>query len=151
MGASRWEYIVVYQDDLATALANLRRDVFECGDYISPTEFGLSAPASVEDLASKEYWVFMGTHGTHSILDVLYVASPDIVAQEYATIRPLANEEEYVTIFGSTKPTRDEFVELSNSDRLLEFVDGGRGTGRVAILWQEGKRGWLAFWGYSGD
>ena len=150
LGASDWEYVVPYQHDLGAALTGLRRRVFEDGDYISPAEFGLPAPASVEDLVHEEYWEFMGTHGTHSILDVLDVTTPDNTSQEYATIRPLT-EDEYVALFGSTTPSSDAFAELSNSDRLHDYVDGGRGTGRVAILWEGGKPSELAFWGYSGD
>jgi hypothetical protein len=124
--------------------------MFEDGDYISPAEFGLPAPASVEDLVNEEYWEFMGTHGTHSILDVLDVTTSDNTSQEHATIRPLT-EDEYVALFGSTTPSHDAFAALSNSDRLRDYVDGGRGTGRVAILWENGKPRGLAFWGYSGD
>jgi hypothetical protein len=150
LGASDWEYIVPYQRDLVAALTGLRRHVFEDGDYISPSEFGLPVPASVDDLVNEEYWEFMGTHGTHSILDTLDVTTPDNTSQEYATIRPLT-EDEYVTLFGSTTPSHDAFAELSNSDRLHDYIDGGRGTGRVAILWEDGKPRELAFWGYSGD
>ena len=59
MGASGWEYIVPYQHDLAAALADLRRYVFERGDYISPANFGLPAPPDLEALTDEEYWEFI--------------------------------------------------------------------------------------------
>lgn len=150
MGASSWEYIVPYRRDVGAALDSLRHQVFEQGDYMSPASFGLPGPLRVEALTNEEYWEFMGTHGTHSILDVLYVVSPDDLSQAYATIRPLADEE-YVIIFGSQMPSREDFAELGSANRLREFVDGGRGSGRVAVLWDGGKPSELAFWGYSGD
>ncbi|GGZ32336.1 hypothetical protein GCM10010365_61390 [Streptomyces poonensis] len=33
MGASDWDYYVPYQEDLNAALQQLRREVFEAGDY----------------------------------------------------------------------------------------------------------------------
>lgn len=56
MGASGWEYLVPYQADLQAALNDLRRRVFESGDYVSPVTWGLTAPESVEALAQQEYY-----------------------------------------------------------------------------------------------
>jgi hypothetical protein len=78
MGASAWDYVVRYQADLAAALDALRRRVFDEGSYISPTSYGLVAPTSVEALCQEEYyWEFMGTYGTHSIIDVAQVVAAD--------------------------------------------------------------------------
>jgi hypothetical protein len=45
VGASGWDYYVAYQPDLQAALNELRRHVFETGDYwwAVPYEFGKSA------------------------------------------------------------------------------------------------------------
>ena len=38
MGASDWQYVVPYQDDLEAALETLRLQVFADGDFISPAD-----------------------------------------------------------------------------------------------------------------
>ena len=38
-----------------------------------------------------------------------------------------------------------------DSERLHEYVTGGRWTGRAAVLWADGAPAEIAFWGYSGD
>jgi hypothetical protein len=40
MGASAWEYIVLYQPDLGAALDALRRQVFASGEYVKPSSYG---------------------------------------------------------------------------------------------------------------
>ncbi len=150
LGASDWEYIVPYQENLVAALADLRHRVFANGDFVSPAELGLPTPASVEDLLNEQYWEFMGSHGTHSILDIVQVVESNDYSEEYGSVRPLT-EDEYIELFGSLTPSNADFEELSNSERLHDYVSGGRGTGRVAVLWTSGKPDALAFWGYSGD
>jgi hypothetical protein len=151
VGASAWEYVVPHQGDLGEALAELRRRVFAEGSYLSPSEVGLGlpGPATLDELVQELYWEFMGTCGTHSILDVLSVV-PAHEEQGYATIRPLADRE-YRELFGSPQPTRDDFGRLGNTARLAEYVDAGRNTGRAAVLWADGSPSEIAFWGYSGD
>ena len=150
MGASSWEYVMQYQADLAGALNSLRHRVFADGSYLSPAELGYPAPESVDDLVTEPYWEFMGTSGTHSILDVLSVVPADDDEQEYATIRPLTDRE-YRELWGNPQPTRDDFGRVSNSAQLHEYVDAGRNTGRAAVLWADGSPSEIAFWGYSGD
>ena len=150
VGASGWEYMVPYQSDMAEALASLRRLVFAEGSYVNPSELGLRAPATVDELEQEPYWEFMGTSGTHSILDVLSVVPADDDEQEYATIRPLTDRE-YRELWGNPQPTRDDFGRVSNSAQLHEYVDAGRNTGRAAVLWADGSPSEIAFWGYSGD
>jgi hypothetical protein len=150
MGASGWEYVVEYKADMAEALDNLRRSVFAQGEYLSPSELGLPEPASVDDLVTEPYWEFMGTSGTHSILDVLSVTPADDVGQDYGTIRPLTGIE-YRDLFGTPEPGHDDFTRVRDSGRLGDCVHAGRGTGRAAVLWAEGAPAEIAFWGYSGD
>jgi hypothetical protein len=155
MGASEWEYVVPYQPDLGAALDALRRQVFASGEYVKPGSYGdvfdLPEPRSVDDLTEQEqYWEFMGTSGTHSIIDVLNVVPADFTGEEFATIRPLSDAE-CAELFGTTQPSRADYTSLAGSQRLHEYVTGGRWTGRAAVLWAEGTPADIAFWGYSGD
>jgi hypothetical protein len=154
MGASGWEYVVPYQNDLGAALDALRQQVFASGDYIKPSSYGevfdLPDPASLEDLVAQErYWEFMGTSGTHSVIDVQAVVAAD-ADDEFGAIRPLSDEE-YAELFGTAQPDRADYNALSNSERLYDYVTGGRWTGRAAVLWTDVAPSEIAFWGISGD
>ncbi len=152
MGASGWEYVVSYQEDLDAALDMLRRQVFAEGDFVKPSSvFDLPDPVSVEDLTEQEeYWEFMGESGTHSILDVLSVVPADAAAQDYGTIRPLSDAE-YAALFETGQPGRADYERLAGTERLHDYVTGGRWTGRAAVLWESGAPAEIMFWGYSGD
>ena len=135
---------------MAGALDSLRRRVFAEVSFVNPSEIGFPAPESVDDLVTEPYWEFMGTSGTHSILDVLSVTSADDEAQSLATIRPLTAPESQ-DLFGTLQPSRADFGRASDSGQLYEWVHGDRGTGRAVVLWGEGAPAEIAFWGYSGD
>ena len=62
MGASGWDYVTRYDGDVEAALEALRARVFqeEYGDG--------SSYRSIEDLYEDEE--FMGTEGTHTVLDI---------------------------------------------------------------------------------
>jgi hypothetical protein len=75
-GVSGQEYVVPYKHYIGAALDTLRREDLAAGDYVKPSSFGdvfdLPGAASVDDLTEQEqYSEFMGTSGTHSIIDVL--------------------------------------------------------------------------------
>jgi hypothetical protein len=94
VGASGWEYVVPYQEDLGAALDALRRQAFVSGEYLKPSFYGdvfdLPEPGSVDDLFEQEqYWEFMGTSVTHSIIDVTRVVPVDFDYEEFGTIVPL--------------------------------------------------------------
>jgi hypothetical protein len=151
VGASNWQYVVRFEPDLAHALEELRLRVFADGEFMSPTSVGLPAPASLRDLMTEPYWEFLGTCGTHSILDIAAGVSPaDQLDQELSTIRPLTGAETR-ELFGTDEPTRAHFERISHSDQLYEYVDAGRYTGRAAILWEANSPSEIVFWGYSGD
>lgn len=155
MGASGWEYVVPYQQDLGAALDALRRDVFAAGDYVKPSAYGdvfdLPDPASVDDLTEQEqYWEFMGTSGTHSIIDVLTVTPADFDGDDFGTIRPLSDAE-CSELFGTAQPGRTDYEPLAGTERLHDYVTGGRWTGRAAVLWDNGAPAEVVFWGYSED
>src|SRR5258706_14027963 len=122
MGASGWEYVVPYQRDLGAALDSLRREVFAAGDYVKPSSycdvFDLPDPSSVDDLTEQDrYGEFMGTSGTHSIIDVLSVIAADFDGDDFRTIRPLADAEG-AELFGAAQPGRAENGPLAGRDRL---------------------------------
>jgi hypothetical protein len=121
MGASGWEYVVPYQQDLGGAIDSLRREVFAAGDYVKSADYGdvfdLPEPASVEDLTEQEqYWEFMGTSGTHSIIDVLTVIPSDFADNDFATIRPLSDAERS-ELFGTAQPSRTDYEPLAGTER----------------------------------
>jgi hypothetical protein len=112
MGGSGWAYVVDHQPDVAAALEQLRRNVFEAGDYyprsinpeyaafmgIRPME---SNPASLDELLEMQT-----SEGTHSILDIdgglsagprPGTASPLTADQMRATFASLTPECEQVT------------------------------------------------------
>jgi hypothetical protein len=153
MGASSWEYVVPYQADFGAALAALRRQLFQEGDYLKPESWaawGVPEPRSLDDLHREEYGEFMGTYGTHSIIDVVGVCPAEPGPGKPGMIRPLT-EGEYLELFGIVHPGRGEYAPLANSGRLSEFLTGGRWTGRAAVLWSDEVPSEIVFWGYSGD
>src|SRR5262249_38307800 len=112
---------------------------------------GLPEPESVDDLTEQEqYWEFMGTSGTHSIIDVPKVVPVDFKGKEYGTIRPLSDRE-YVELFGVAQPSHAEYAQVAGSEPLDDYFTGGRWTGRAAVLWADGTPAEIVFWGYSGD
>jgi hypothetical protein len=132
MGASAWDYVVPYQPDLGAALDALRRQVFATGEYVKPGSYGdvfdLPEPSSVDDLTGQEqYWEFMGTSGTHSIIDVPHVVPAGFTGKEFGTIRPLSDAE-CAELFGTTQPSHADYTPLAGSQRLHEYVTGGRWT-----------------------
>jgi hypothetical protein len=154
MGASGWEYVVPYQPDLGAALDALRHQVFASGEYLKPSFYGdvfdLPEPASVEDLLEQElYWEFMGTSGTHSVIDV-QAALPVDATDEFGAIRPLSDAE-CEELFGTAQPGRADYEVLANSEQLYDYVTGGRWTGRAAVLWADASPSEIVIWGISGD
>jgi len=154
MGASGWEYVVPYQPDLGAALAALRHEVFASGEYLKPSFYGdvfnLPEPTSVEDLLEQEqYGEFMGTSGTHTIIDVWAVVPAD-AQDEFGAIRALSDAE-CAELFGAAQPGRAHYEPLANSEQLYGYVTGGRWTGRAAVLWADDSPSEIVFWGISGD
>lgn len=92
----------------------------------------------------EQYREFMGTSGTHSIIDVGSVVPADFAGEEFGTIRPLS-EAEYLGLFGVSQPGRADYTALANSEQLDEYVTGGRWTGRAAVLWADGAPAEIAF------
>ncbi|WP_409474003.1 hypothetical protein [Streptomyces sp. HC307] len=96
MGASGWGYYVPYQEDLDAARQQLRREVFEAGDYYwvngadwRPGEEREPRPQTLKELWEDE---LVQEAGTHSILDIFRVMGPDDTP-DYNTVEPVTAEE----------------------------------------------------------
>jgi len=147
VGASAWDYCVPYQEDLNAALQQLRRAVFEAGDYYwvngvdwRPEAGRAPRPRTLEELWEVELVQYAGTH---SILDVFVVLGPDDTP-DYNTVEPVTAEEA-LELLGTEKLTRAHIKDF-------EVFPQERWVGRCAVLHDyEGKPQEIRFWGYSGD
>lgn len=175
MGASQWSYFVRYQPDVEQALQELRRAVFEGGDYdkvypywhtmrsedFLPPDPSLSEEdiaeyrAKYEDLQAltepstiEALLEYNAEQGTHSILDIGTTGEQP----EFGVAAPLAPDQ-LVTFFGSDRPTR-ELIEEREQD-LQEFLQlelersGWQGT--YVIVYSDNEPSEIYFTGYSGD
>ncbi|MFF2998220.1 hypothetical protein ACFVTC_27265 [Streptomyces sp. NPDC057950] len=108
MGASGWNYVTGYRGDVEAALATLQARVFQ-------EEYGDDARyRSLEDLYADEE--FMGTEGTHTILDIDRVVDTDgpptrSGIADYGTLRPLALNR-VMHHFGTDHPSVERYEEL---------------------------------------
>ncbi|MFE3202355.1 hypothetical protein [Embleya sp. NPDC059237] len=149
MGGSGWSYVVPYREDVGAALEALRAEEFAAGHNWSPTDWDLPAPASPDDLWQNElYWEFMGTHGTHSVLDVNRVIDVG-EDHDFGTVRPLAASV-IREGFGSDRPSRADFdgMDFGTLDALDDAL---RWSGHCMVLYRDGIPHEIAFWGVSGD
>ncbi|WP_030411417.1 hypothetical protein [Streptomyces sp. NRRL S-1448] len=149
MGASGWRYVTPYQSDFGAALRTVRAQVLASGEYFSPTEWGLPAPASPGELFENPvYWEFMGTSGTHSVLDVDRVIATE-EEHDFGTVRPLSVAAIRVG-FGSDQPSLADFNGMDPGD-LDALEEAPRWSGHCMALYEDGVPCALAFWGVSGD
>ncbi|MET8066172.1 hypothetical protein [Micromonospora sp. NPDC005313] len=139
---------MAYQPDAQAALDELRRQVFEAGDYwwAVPGEFGSSA-ADFPDRprSEEELWVDerVQESGTHSILDMTRVLA-DGEAPGFGAFAPVT-EAEALERAGVARPTR------AHVDALAPLAEQ-RWFGRYAVLHDDaGAPSELYFWGFSGD
>jgi hypothetical protein len=147
VGASHWHYYVPYQEDLDVALQQLRRDVFEAGDYYwvngadwRPEEEREPRPPTLEALWQAE---LVHEAGTHSILDVFQVVGPDDTP-DCNTVEPVTAEEAR-ELLGTDRLTRAHVKDFDVFPR-------SRWVGRCAVLHDDrGKPEEIYFWGHSGD
>jgi hypothetical protein len=149
MGASSWDYIVPFQDDIIEAMLELQRQVFAAGKFWKgySNEFDTG---SLEELLSMKDTQHFWEWGTHSILDMdrlIYPDEPDEEDTDGAiTMFP---DDETLRYLGSDRPSRQDFDRAR--DDLMMNADLPRWHGRYVILYDDGKPAEIAFFGYSGD
>ncbi|MCF2530722.1 hypothetical protein [Yinghuangia soli] len=154
MGASGWSYTTPYVDDPATSLRLLREQTFAAYDFSDVEEWGCPVPASLDDLYDQVYGEYLGTEGTHSILDVdtflAEDAAPNIRFGDHGVLR-LWPKAKVTEVFGTGEPTGADveafdFLELSAADPSLT-----KWNGRCIVLYRDGHPHELFIWGRSGD
>lgn len=156
MGASEWNYVTTYEGDVQASLDALHARVFveefgETGDY--------------PDLAAL--WAdteFMGTGGTHTVLDVPRATTGSTGPAE-GTLRPLSADR-LLHHFGAARPTVARYEELrATAARAMshqEYAQSLLGEefphwgGLYVLLYGEagggaGEPTHVAFFGCSGD
>jgi hypothetical protein len=142
MGASCWSYWVPYQKSVKTAFRQLRREVFEKGQYHfeKTDEEGneLRRPKTLDALLE-----LAGESGTHSILDIEEVADEP---GEFATVAPLS-EDELEEFFGTSRPTKRQVKK--KEEELQELND--RWEARYLVVYEKDEPQELFFFGCSGD
>ncbi|MEU9305547.1 hypothetical protein [Streptomyces sp. NPDC048269] len=157
MGASGWDYVTSYDGDVKAALATLQARVFQ-------EEYGDGARyRSLEDLYEDEE--FMGTQGTHTVLDIDRVVATDARPRrsdgaDYSTLRPLALSR-VLHHFGTDRPTVERYEELiaaageaaspEEYERSLLGECQMRWTGYYVVLHSDDRPTHLGIFGFSGD
>ncbi|MEU2392161.1 hypothetical protein [Streptomyces sp. NPDC007369] len=150
MGASGWDYVTEYAGGVEASLAALHARVFA-------EQFGEGG--GHPDLASL--WAdheFMGTQGTHSVLDVTSVRHDP--GQEYGTVAPLAADR-VLHHFGTDRPTVAMYEEaIARAERAMsheEYVqslvcEADLGWNGLYVLLYTGEEvTHVGFFGSSGD
>jgi hypothetical protein len=147
MGAEPYFYFVKYDEDIDSALQELREREFEAGRYnpvIPHLNFpiGPDSPApgaqheSIEDALEES-----GEDGTRSILDLDHISDEP----EFGGVTPLTTEQ-LEGLFGTEQPTH-EMVE-DNGD-IFENIE--RGHGAFIVVYKRGIPDENFFVGYSFD
>ena len=150
MGATGWEYVVPYHEDVERALLDLQAELIareEVSNSHRPEDADRYDIRSLEDLraaqATEEFWEV----GTHSILDidqVIEAGQQDVAG----AIAPLSAERTRRCL-GSDRPSREDFERARAENRLdWEFP---RWSGRYVVLYRDGRPDGIGFWGFSGD
>lgn len=155
MGASGWIHTTPYVDDPATTLRLLREAVFAVSDFSGLREWGCPVPASLGELfSSPVYREYLGTCGTHSILDVDTFSDderdPDDWHGDLGVLRQWPDEK-VAEVFGTDEPTRAD-LDAVGVDALYDADDDLiRWSGRCIVLYPDGEPDELFVWGLSGD
>lgn len=156
MGASEWYYVEPYQGSCEATLAELCRRVLADGDFEwwdsapKPTtmdEFRAYFPSSEEDWMADEPMA-LWTEGTHSILDLPSIARRGSRSGGLM----LLTAEESAKLFGSERPTADDFA--AHRDDRNDYI--GRYDGYCVLLYDvdasaDAVPTAVGFWGITGD
>ncbi|MFD9034194.1 hypothetical protein ACFVZW_24085 [Streptomyces sp. NPDC059567] len=156
MGASGWDYVTGYDGDVEAAFAALQARVFQ-EEYGDDARYG-----SLEDLYEDEE--FMGTEGTHTILDIDRIVATDTPPTrseiaDIGTLRPLALSR-VVHHFGTDRPSVERYEELVAAAHEAESQEHERSllgecqmrwTGCYVVLYSGDTPTHLGIFGFSGD
>ncbi|MBG6136256.1 hypothetical protein [Longispora fulva] len=139
--------MTAYRGDIGSSLAALHQKMFDGGEPWFRTELDrwkLPQPATLAELwGSEVYHEFLGTNGTHSILDVPSIGQDGISPVDAETV---------MRVFGADQPTRADWDRVAGEHaRGVQGLLGDRWTGRCVVLFQDGEPVEVAFWGFSGD
>lgn len=165
MGASGWAYFVPYQVDTNRALQELRKSVFQSGEYYSEAKLLSTTLESMRERVQaemlqqfqnrlsqlqnqpkpqtiEELLEMNGESGTHSILDIDGISK----TTSFGKIAPLSPQQ-LRRLFGSEEPTREKvektIVEIQSLCRRWEGV--------FLCVFQNGLPSEICFVGVSGD
>ncbi|MFC8723363.1 hypothetical protein [Kitasatospora sp. NPDC057198] len=136
MGASGWNYVTPWLGSPQRSLDALHREVFTAEEW--DEEY-----ASLEELRSDGE--FMGTRGTHSVLDL--TGAGDGARDD---IRPLPPQR-LLERFGTERPTVEQYALAAAGSPGLHAELHGRWTGRYVLLHTDGEPTHVGFFGVSGD
>ncbi|MGW4380121.1 hypothetical protein [Kitasatospora sp. NPDC004531] len=145
MGASGWDYLTTYRGTPQRTLNALHEEEFNGAGWI-----GASGYESIEELWADEE--FMGTEGTHSILDIPKAVLTSEAPSGYdglGTIRPLPHER-LMHHFGTDRPSVEQYRRAMEGRELREEADR-RWTGRFVVLYTDGEASHFGVFGFSGD
>jgi len=132
MGATPYQYVVDYENDVQEALNKLRQKVFESGEF-NGADLNPGTPEEALEMTEEE--------GTASILDIAHISTqPECFAASPFSV------EELQTFFGTDKPTVET---MSQADAFWDSIE--RGTARYVILYDNNKPNKIFFAGYSFD
>ena len=175
MGATGWQYYVRYQVDVDAALQELRRGVFQRGEYEKPMteEEGEAVMANASPQLKKLYelatrWEKFDPpkpdrsspprtieelveqceeSGTHSILDIDHISE----ALEFGALTPLT-EQQLTDLFNTIQP--DQAIVENWCGRVPSLTEPSlyhRWEGIYFTIYKDGIPDELYFEGASGD
>lgn len=147
LGASKWNYVAKWAGSLELTLFQLQSEAFAANEKLAGIlrDWELPVPEKFEELwLSEKYSEFMGTHGTHTIMDVPSIGEDGILGLDQDVIEKT---------FGKPLPTLNDWETAFGQHAWYLWEDvGARWTGRCVILYDEsGSPEYVAFWGHSGD
>lgn len=139
MGGNGWFQTGPYHEDLSAAFRRAQEEsLVNQGDGFEGR--------SIDDLwMDPEWWEYIGTGGTGSVVDQYALIAPD-AEEEFGTMRPLTEQEVREWAPGG-RPT---YAEWSKALDELEFYPG-RGSGRCTVLYDDGKPVEMVYWGVTAD
>ncbi|MFI6604856.1 hypothetical protein ACIBHX_52305 [Nonomuraea sp. NPDC050536] len=137
MGASRWDFVVPYQENLRAAFAQAQEQAFRESAYFWWTS-ELPRPHTVAELWKDE----VTRHdGTHSLLDMSRVLEAG-AEPELGAVVPLSAEAA-LRLFGTARPTRDDY-EREQGELYGEVPE--RWHGCCTSLYDGDRPSEIAFW-----